>query len=330
MSLNNKLPKYVYTDDPHGYHVGGRKAAGASTTAKIVADSFKLDQWSKRQVAIGIALDETIRENIACHIDNNDRVDSFVGDALKVAGAHRKADRGTQAHRVLQMVLFGQTDQLLTSQQQRDARALQNTLDRYGLEPTEWVERFVFYPDHPLCGRFDAIVRNRRGELVMTDLKTGLNAVRYPHTTAVQLAFYAHAPHMSTEIEVNGNKSVVTGWGPLPDIDLHNGYVLQLEPDADVGELYELNIDHGWRGAQLALAVREWRAAHSWGDDLVGLADAAPVTAATAPSWRELIEGAQTRTALRVIWETAKQAGTLTPQIKGMCTQRAQQLPAGS
>lgn len=323
------LPKFVYTDDPHGYHVGGRKAAGASTAAKIVADSFKLEQWSKRQVAIGIALDETLRENIACHVDNPQRVDGFVADALKVAGAHRKADRGTQAHRALEMVLLGRTDQLLTTQQIRDAKALQNTLDRYGLTPTPWVERFIFYPDAPLCGRFDAILENRRGELVMADLKTGLNAVRYPHTTAVQIAFYAHAPIVSLDVEEIGNKTEVKVWGKLPDISDEIGYVIQLEPDADVGELYELNIEHGWAGAQLALDVRKWRSEFSWGDDLVSLVAPAPA-AGSSPSWREIVTDAQTRTACRVIWETCKRNGTLTPAIKGMLTQRAQELPEES
>jgi hypothetical protein len=316
--------KFVYIDDPHGYSYSGKKAPGASTTAKIVADTFLLEKYGKRQVAIGVALDETIRENIACHVDNDTRVNGFVEDALKVAGAHRKADRGTQAHRALQMVLLDRRDELLTAQQHADARALQNTLDRYGLEPTEWVERFIFYPNSRLCGRFDAVVKNRAGDLVMTDLKTGLNAIRYPHTTCVQLAFYRNAPWVATKTETDGNHSTVLEWGRLPVIRGDIGYVLQLEPDADVGELYELNIEHGWAGAQLALDVRDWRAGFGWGDDLVTLAT--PVAGATQPTWRELIEKTQTLTALRLLYATARANGALTPQVKGMCIQRSQEL----
>lgn len=331
MSDTPPRAKFVYTDDPHAYHVSGRKAPGASTTAKIVADTFLVEKWAKRQVAIGVALDANIAENIACHVDNDTRVNAFVEDALKVAGAHRKADRGTQAHRALQMTLLGQRDQLLTAQQHADARALQNTLDRYGLEPTEWVERFIYYPECNLCGRFDAVLRNRAGELVMTDLKTGLNAVRYPHATCVQLAFYRNAPWVGLAVEVAGNKSTVTQWGRLPVIRGDIGYVMQLEPGADVGEVYELNIAHGWAGAQLALDVREWRAGFSWGDDLVALAS--PVASANGsvqPTWRELIEGAQTLTALRLIYATARANGALTPQVKGMCMQRSAELPRES
>jgi hypothetical protein len=332
--MTNQPPgKFVYTDDPHAYHVGGRKAPGASTTAKIVADTFLIEKYGKRQVAIGVALDPTIQENIACHLDNDARVNAFVEDALKVAGAHRKADRGTQAHRSLQMVLLGLTDQLLTAQQHADARALQNTLDRYGLEPTEYVERFIFYPQSRLCGRFDAILRNRAGELVMTDLKTGLNAVRYPHTTCVQLAFYRNAPWVSTTVEVDGNRTTVLEWGKLPEMRDDIGYVLQLEPDADVGELYELNIKHGWAGAKLALDVRDWRSEFSWGDDLVKLVTAASYGSGNgpaAPGWRELVEGAQTLTALRLIYATARDHGALTPALRGMFMQKSQQLPKGS
>ena len=45
---------------------------------------------------------------------------------------------------------------------------------------------------------------------------------------------------------------------------------------------------------------------------------------------RELVEAAQTRTALRVMWEMCKSNGTLTPAIKGMIVQRSQQLPEDS
>ena len=321
--------KFKYTDDPHAYYVAGRKAPGASTTAKIVADTYLVEKWQDRQVAIGVALDRTIAENIACHIDNDTRVNSFVEDALKVAGAHRKADRGTQAHRALQMTLLDRRDQLLTSQQHADAAALQATLDMYGLEPTEWVERFVYYPDSNLCGRFDAILRDtrRNGTLVMTDLKTGLNAVRYPHTTCVQLAFYRNAPWVSTTVEVDGNYTTVLEWGRLPDIDAQTGYVMQLEPDAQCGTIYGLNIEHGWAGAQLALDVRDWRQQFSWGDDLVKLI--APA-GAKAPTWRDLIEATQTLTELRLLYQVCRDKDALTPQLKGMFMQQSQTLPTES
>lgn len=328
--MNDQPPqaKFVYTDDPHMYHVGGRKAPGASTAAKIVADTYLIEKWADRQIAIGMALDRNIVENVAAHIDNDDRINGFVEDAKKAAGAHRKADRGTQAHRVLYLSLLGREDQLLTAQQHKDLKALKRTFDRYGLEPTEYAERFVLYPDSRLCGRFDAILKNRDGDRVMTDLKTGLNAVRYPHPTSVQLAFYRNAPWMATKVEETGNKTQVLEWGPMPECDPDVGYVIQLEPDADVGTLYALNIEHGWAGAQLALAVRDWRAGYSYGDDLATLVAEPP--AGDKPTWVDLILAAGTLTELRLLYTTCRRGGALTPALKGMFVQRSQALPAES
>ena len=319
--------KWVYTDDPHAYYVGGRKAPGASTTAKIVADTYLVEKWANRQILIGAALDPNITENVALDPDNDTKVNNLVEEAKKVAGAHRKADRGTQAHKALQMTLLGREDELLTAQQHADAKVLKRTLDRYQLEPTEYVERFVYYPDANLCGRFDTVLKDRHGNPVMTDLKTGLNAVRYPHTTSVQLAFYRNAPWVSSVVAVDRNQTTVIDWEPMPVCDPDIGYVIQLEVDAEVGTLYTLNIEHGWAGAQLALDVRAWRQGYGWGDDLAQLVtppDHGQIT------WRQLIEDAQTLTELRLIYATARDKGALTPQLKGMFTQRSQQLPSES
>jgi hypothetical protein len=315
--------KFIYTDDPHAYYVNGVKAPGASTTAKIPADTFLLEKWVGRQILIGAALDRNICENVAVDPDNDTKVNGLVEEAKKVAGAHRKADRGTQAHKALQLTLLGREDELLTAQQHADAKVLRRTLDRYQLEPTEYVERFVYYPDAGLCGRFDAILKDRHGNRVMSDLKTGLNAIRYPHTTAVQLAFYRNAPWMSSVVAVDRNQTTVIDWEPMPDCDPEIGYVIQLEVDAEVGTLYTLNIEHGWAGAELALDIREWRKQFNWGDDLAQLVtppDHGQIT------WRQLIEDAQTLTELRLIYATARDKGALTPQLKGMFMQRSQQL----
>jgi hypothetical protein len=313
--------RFNYFDESHIYTFGGTRTAGASTTAKIPSDSYLIEAWTGRQILIGAALDPNITENTACFIDNTERLNKLVEEAKRVAGAHRKADRGTQAHRSLELTLLGRESEFLTKQQRDDARALRNTLDAYELESAGYAERFVLYPDHPLAGRFDAILRNRDGQLRIADLKTGLNAIRYPHTTVVQLAFYAYAPWVSAEVEVVDDKTTVTRWERLPEeLDKRVGLVLQLEPGAEVGEFYEVNIGHGWAGAQLALGVRDWRRDKNGGEDLVRLAK--------RRAWTDLVAAAQTRTSVRLIWKQADAAGELTEALRDLCNERGRSLPA--
>jgi hypothetical protein len=54
---------------------------------------------------------------------------------MKEADAHRKADRGTQMHKVLELVLLDMPERLLSDQQRADADLPRRTLDRYKLTP---------------------------------------------------------------------------------------------------------------------------------------------------------------------------------------------------
>lgn len=251
----------TYTDDGHEYRINGVRASGVSTTAKIPPSSFAIEQYDRRMVAIGCALDHNICENILMDLEDKDHINKQVKDAKYVAKQHVKADRGTQKHRVLELILTGREHQLLSQQQRDDADILKRTLDAYKLTPHEGlVEQFVCYPEHSLCGRFDVVMERNDGSLVVVDLKSGPNAVLYPQTTMVQLALYAHAPMVSEKIEKRSGKQVVDVWRTMPpSLDLTRAYVLLVENNAKIGTFHRLDIEHGWTGATLALGVLQWR-----------------------------------------------------------------------
>lgn len=174
MTYQAKLPKVklTYTDDGHEYRINGVRASGVSTTAKIPPSSFAIEQYDRRMVAIGCALDHNICENILMDLEDKDHINKQVKDAKYVAKQHVKADRGTQKHRVLELILTGREHQLLSQQQRDDADILKRTLDAYKLTPHEGlVEQFVCYPEHSLCGRFDVVMERNDGSLVVVDLK---------------------------------------------------------------------------------------------------------------------------------------------------------------
>lgn len=271
--------RLIYNDKSHSYYLDGKRCKSASTVAKLVPDSFTLEKWRKRQVAIGFTLEPRLRERVAVDLENKEAIDDICDEAMRIAGAHHAANRGTQRHRASEILDTGGT--LITEQQVADARAWQRTLDSYGIEIVpDYIEGFAIYPEFAVAGRFDRIAKYG-GRHVIVDLKSGVNAIRYAQGTTVQLAFYANAPLISKSISTAGDKSTIEEWTTPPaDLDLETGYVILLGDGMEIGELWEVDIAHGWLGAQLALNIVQWRKGKDYGKalarmvqtpDLVGL-----------------------------------------------------------
>jgi hypothetical protein len=320
--------KVVYNDFRHTYYMDGVRARGASTVAKIPTDTFTLDLWVKRMVAAGMALDPNLIERIAVDPENKALGDAVAEDALRAAKAHLKADRGTQMHKVLELVLLNQLDRLLTAQQRADADVLRRTLDRYKLTPHDGMaEQFIAWPFHVVGGRFDCILCCPDGRLVLTDLKSGPNAVAYPQSTACQLALYARAPWMSDGMEVDGDKTIITKWRKMPErLDRSNAYVLLVKPDDTVGTLHEIDIEYGWAGAQIALEIVTWRKGFSGRAVTREVPDQAADQEITATFGLTMVSTALSVDHLRQLWKQFHADGVLTPEVKAAIDFRREQL----
>lgn len=298
-----------YHDRSHRYYMDGVMCRNVSSVAKIPIDTWTLDQWSKRSVALGMALDRNLCENILVDPDSWELGNEVAEQALRAAKTHHKADRGTQMHRALELTLLGRPEGLLSEQQRADAAVLQATLDRYGLRPHQGMaEQFVAWPHHRVGGRFDAILEKPDGRLLLVDLKSGQNAVLYPDATACQLALYARAPWMSDGVEIQGDKTIITNWRPMPEkLDLRYGYVLLVPPDAKIGTLHEVNLEYGWHGAHLALQTINWRKKR--GEVVREVPYEDPPTALI--TYVDLAAGADTVEELRKVWRDANADGRL-------------------
>jgi hypothetical protein len=309
--------KLQYTDSSHAYWLDGRRCKGVTTVAKIPVDDYAITKYDRRQVAIGLALEPNLIENIAMDLENRDIIDSIVDDAKKVAKAHHKADRGSQMHRVLELILLGEDERLITEQQQRDRDLLLRTLDLYKLTPHDGlIEQFVVWPEQVVAGRFDAVLEKPDGRLWLVDLKSGPNAVKYPQSTAVQLALYARAPHVSLNAPRHGDKQITDQWRTMPDkLDRQHARVLLVQPDAEIGELHRIDIQHGWAGAMKALEIVRWRKQHNNGRD-IATTEPADDPPREMPTWETLIRDARGLDDLRLIWTRAHQCGDLTPELR--------------
>lgn len=327
-------PKLTYDDGEHAYWLDttgnkpvGWRCAGVSTLAKMIPESYLLEQWNKRTVAKGMFLDHIngakLFEKMAVNPDDKDIGDKVAAEALNIAQAHDKAERGTQMHKALELLLLGKPERLYTDQQRRDAEMLERTLDRYDLHLTAdaLVERFVLWPDHSLAGRFDAVLHKGRNE-VLVDLKSGPNAVLYPQTTAIQMALYARAPLISDLMEERAGRLVVSQWREMPkNLDYRYGYVLLCEPDAAIGTLHEINLEKGWAAASLALQGLRWRR-EAKGDAIVREVpyEAPPTEVYTLT---DLVDAAQSVEEVRELWHRAKAAGLYDPTLDAAMQARA-------
>jgi hypothetical protein len=306
--------QHAYWLDPSGKAKVGWRCSGVSTLAKMIPETWKLEQWNKRTVAKGMFLDyvdeRKLFEKLAVDPDDKTLGDKVASEALNIAKAHDAAERGTQMHKVLELLLLNKPELMYTEQQRRDAQVLQATLDRYDLRLTNdaLVEQFVLWPDHSLAGRFDAVLHRGERDIVLVDLKSGLNAILYPQTTAIQLALYARAPLVSAVIdETTPGRRVVEQWREMPvGLDYRRAYVLLCQPDAEIGSLHEIDIEKGWAAAKLSLQGLRWRRENK--STLVReVAFEEPATAVYTMA--DLASAATTVEELRELWRQAKRTG---------------------
>lgn len=326
--------KLVYHDTKHAYYLDGKRCKGVTTVAKIPTDTWSIDRYNERQVAIGMAVDRNIAENVATHIDNKDRLNNLVEDAKWAAKSHLKADRGTQMHRVLELILLGQEIKLLTDQQRRDAEVLKRTLDRYKLTPhMNLTEQFVCWPQHLVAGRFDAVLERPDGTLWLVDLKSGPNAIKYPQSTACQLALYARAPHVSVDAPAFGDRQTIENWRTMPEkLDYKWARVLLCEPDATTGTMHRIDIQHGWGGAMKALELVKWRKVNN--TDIVADEFAEDDTStdyvvfSAEQRYTSWVPSVTSVDALYALWAQAVAEGASGPVLHAACAARKAELLA--
>jgi len=261
-----------YNDKVHGYWLDGKRCKGVSSLAKIPDDNYSLDQWRKRMVAIGVANNLDLSMEIMEAEVNGDQslLNELCEQAMTEAGAHEAALAGTAAHDRTEKHDTGQAVEETYELHLARWRAL---LDYAGLDiEPDLAERCIIYPERKICGRFDRLARRRSdGRLTCIDLKTGKNAVKYPHATAVQLALYARAPLMAGELTDTSKlepdhedyyfEGFTETFTPLPDdLDRQVGYMLHL-PDSGEDRIYAISLGHGWQVAnEVVFPTLAWRA----------------------------------------------------------------------
>jgi hypothetical protein len=250
--------KIKYDDKWHTYHLDGNRCTGVTSVASYPEDKHLINKWTVRMALTGGAQKPGLMERVAAHIDDRSKLNDLGEEAIEYAKANEARERGIAIHRLAERIDLG--EQIVDTPL---ARAVQDTwkaaLDDASLTvDTGYVERIVVYPDLYIAGTFDRIVACwEDGQLYIADIKTGPNAVNYPHPTAIQLAIYANAPLLAGPIPKGGGTT--TQFEPMPAVNKDIGFIIHM-PEERRAEVVPIDIAAGWQAFnEICIPIQKWR-----------------------------------------------------------------------
>ena len=255
----------------------GEKAwTRASTFAKSISDTYTLSQWAQRMAIKGITLREDLYALAAATpLEDKDTLNDIAERAKDAAGAKAAAALGTAVHAFTEQYDRGQ-EPTVPAAWRPDVDAYAALTRALGLRfDASLIERTVAVSSigklnsaAGVAGTFDRIAtvtqnveladgltlgdyRVDVGDRLIVDLKTGRDLSYGWYEIAIQLALYANADaiwdrHSNT-------------YYPMPEVNKKLGLVIHLPVGKGEATAYWVDIERGWRGAQLAEMVREWR-----------------------------------------------------------------------
>lgn len=276
-----------------------------STIAKVLQDSYHLDRWHLRSVAKGMGIRPDLVA-LAANLDvreDRDELQDIADKAHEAAGGNVGANMGTALHAYIERVDAGE-DLRHEGMHDKTRRALdhyQKTMREYGLvtDPS-LMERVVLNYEYGIVGRLDRILNDpvfwklpRIG-----DLKTGSTMDFGSLEMAMQLSLYAHADYIWNEDE--------GVWEKFPEMDTEKGIIMHLPSIGGECEIYDVDIDGGWKCVRLAMNVRKARK----------IGKGFMIPRPNDREWRLRILEAKTREELSDVWHAAQAEGKWTKRLQ--------------
>jgi hypothetical protein len=225
----------------------------ATTHAATLDDRYGLEKWSQRMVAIGLSRRSDLLAQVAAAPDEDrGRIDSIVVDAIEAAEASKGRNIGEALHQFTERLDSGELELANVPDPWRaDVAAYRAAMDEAGFK-VELIERVCVVPRLIVAGTFDRLVV-RDGRRFVLDVKTGQRLDYGWGAIATQLALYSRA---ATLYDVDTAEH-----SPMPDVDQRVGIVAHVPAGGGTCELVTVDLEVGWRGAELARLVRTWRKA---------------------------------------------------------------------
>lgn len=225
---------------------GGKPVAytRATTIANSLDDASALTAWKMRMAAIGLTTRPDILLSITAAGDDKLAVNSYIEEAMEVAGASKAANIGTAIHAFTERLDLGQDVGPVPEQYAPDitayaeATAILNKLH---------IEQFTVLDKYKIAGTPDRVVEYN-GEKFIADIKTG--RIDHPNNIAMQLAIYANGSPYDIATATRGS------WG---EINKEKAIIIHLPAGTGTCKLVWIDIKEGWKGVQMAMKVRKWR-----------------------------------------------------------------------
>jgi hypothetical protein len=223
----------------------------ATTHAATLDDRYSLEKWGQRMVAIGLSRRPDLLAKVAATPDDEKtRIDSIVVDAVEAGGSSTGRNVGEALHQFTQRVDLGEMElSAVPEPWRKDVEAYRKAMDEAGFA-VELVEKTCIVPTLTIAGTFDRIVV-RDGRRFVLDVKSGQNLDYSWGAIATQLALYSRASCIY-DVETAERS-------PMPQVDQKLGLVAHVPAGQGRCELITVDLEPGWRGAQLAHLVRSWR-----------------------------------------------------------------------
>ncbi len=223
-----------------------------STLAKCIDDTTNLSKWMQRMVATGIGQrpDLATLAKALDPVKDKGKLNELVTQAMAAAQSGKAANLGTALHTFTEWADSPGFDLEQIPPEARTAITnYRQEIQRTRLT-TIGMERFVVCDELQAAGSFDRLFHHPVHGLVIGDLKTGTSAADFPHNIAMQVAVYAHS--LLYDVEA-GTRTAI------PGINLEVGVLVHLNQETGECHAYELDIARGWKAAQLATQVHQWR-----------------------------------------------------------------------
>jgi len=246
----------------------------ATTVANTLADRYGLEQWAKRNVALGLAAREDLYAQAAsCTPEDKADLNRIVEQAEEAAKSRAGANLGTALHRFTERIDQGEEVQV-PAQWQPDVRAYVEALTAHQVEVIPRSnERVVVVPSIRVAGTIDKLVRiPGHPHPLVADTKTGQEVVKYGMgEIAIQLSLYAGATHVwrGTTDDIKRDRygryllpdptDDPDAYHLMPRVDRHEALVIHLPVNQGRCQLHLVDIQAGRKAAAMALKVRDWR-----------------------------------------------------------------------
>lgn len=220
----------------------------ATTIAKTLEDTTNLTKWGKRMAAIGTARKPSISAGILAALDNPQRVNELVEQAVEAAGGNERRELGTALHRLIELVDLGETTAADNQLFAGEIDAYTVTRDLWQLTPIH-TELILLNVPLAIAGTADRVYRDSSGQLVIGDLKTG--GYMSWLANAMQMAIYATSTHVW-----DYKTGTVT---EIPVIRQDHALIVHLPAGENRCIIYPVSIPVGFDATLMALEVRAIR-----------------------------------------------------------------------